>query len=142
MNAENQSAPAVIRGATPDDVSQIAQLIEPFVARKQILPRSIEEIGQLVKNGFVADAGGQVVGFAAIEIYSKKLAELLCLAVSEPYQNRGLGRELVNHCVERARSLNVYEVMAITADEKFFGDCGFHYILPEQKRALFIQTRD
>lgn len=142
MNAENQFASAVIRDATPDDVAQIAQLIEPAVARKQILPRSIEEIGQLIKNGFVADAGGRIVGFAAIEIYSKKLAELLCLAVSEHYQNHGLGRELVKHCVDRAHSQGVYEVMAITADEKFFGDCGFHYILPEQKRALFIQTRD
>jgi len=142
MDEDNQSASAVIRDATPNDVPQIARLIEPFVARKQILPRSIEEIGQLVKNGFVAEADGRVVGFAAVEIYSKKLAELLCLAVCEQYQSRGLGRQLVNCCVERARSQNVYEVMAITADEQFFSRCGFHYILPEQKRALFIQTRD
>jgi len=142
MDADHQSAAAFIRDATPNDVPQIAELIEPFVARKQILPRSIDEIGELVKNGFVAESGGNIVGFAAVEIYSKKLAELLCLAVSGPFQGRGVGRKLVDCCVERARSKDVYEVMAITADEQFFGSCGFHYILPEQKRALFIRTRD
>ena len=142
MDADIQSAPPVIRDATPNDVPQIAVLIEPFVARKQILPRTAEELVQLVKHGFVAEVGGNIVGFAAIEVYSRKLAELLCLGVSKQYQDRGLGRKLVEQCIERARSLHVYEVMAITADEQFFSDCGFHYILPEQKRALFIQTRD
>jgi len=60
MDADHQSAPPVIRDATPNDVPQIAALIEPFVARKQILPRSIDEIGDLVKNGFVAETGGNI----------------------------------------------------------------------------------
>jgi hypothetical protein len=31
--------------------------------------------------------------------------------------------------------------MAITAAEEFFAECGFHFALPDQKKALFIQTR-
>jgi len=46
----------------------------------------------------------------------------------------------VNACVELAKSKGVYELMAITSSENIFRSCGFDYSLPEQKRALFIQT--
>ena len=91
--------------------------------------------------GFVAVAGDQVIGFAAIEIYSSKLAEIQCLAVLSEWQQRGIGRELVEHCVDVARREKVLEVMAISARDEFLVSCGFDYSLPGQKRALFIQTR-
>jgi amino-acid N-acetyltransferase len=64
------------------------------------------------------------------------------LAVSERMQGKGVGRMLVNACVERARDHQILEVMAITSSDTFFMACGFDYTLPGEKRALFIQTRD
>ena len=90
----------------------------------------------------MAIADGKIVGFAALEIYSSKMAELRSLAVSPDYQRHGIGKQLVKACVERAKQQNVFEVMAITSTEEFFQRCGFDFTLPGEKKALFLQTRD
>jgi amino-acid N-acetyltransferase len=85
-----------------------------------------------------------IVGFSAVEIYSRKLSEVQCLAVHEDFHGRGIGSELVRYCVEKAREKGVLEVMAISASDNFLRNLGFQYALPDQKRALFLQlkTRD
>ncbi len=83
----------------------------------------------------------QLLGFAAIEVYSPKLAELQCLAVHHEHRNTGIGKRLVADCLDRARSLNVMEVLAISSSEDFLRSCGFDYSLPDQKKALFAQLR-
>ncbi len=114
--------------------------------QRLLLSRTQAEIIELTRHGFVAilesdpDAN-QIVGFSAIEIYSTKIAELQCLAVLQRYQGTGVGRALVQHCVQRARDLNVMEVMAISSSEVFLKACGFDYSLPDQKKALFCQLR-
>ena len=77
--------------------------------------------------------------FRSVEIYSRKLSEIQCLAVADGYHGRGIGSDLVNACVERARKKGVLEVMAISASDEFLRKLGFDYSLPEQKRALFYQ---
>ena len=131
----------VYRLARIDDVPQIAELVEPFVQARKLLRRSLEDLRDLTRNGFVAEAQGQVVGFAAVEIYSKKLAELQCLAVAASHHGKGIGKRLVRDCIQCAKDHKVLELMAITALDSFFQDCGFDYSLPDEKRALFINTR-
>ncbi len=138
----NQPPPAVdIREATTGDVTHLYAFLSPFVEQRHILPRTEAELITLVQHGFTATMEQQVVGFAALEIYSSKLAEIQSLAVSPDVQGRGIGRALVSRCVDRATSLGVLELMAITASEKLFRDLGFDYSLPNQKRAFFYQTR-
>jgi amino-acid N-acetyltransferase len=132
----------VVRPARREDVPKVHAFIRPFVAAGRLLDRTIEELDQLVANGFVAAEGERIVGFAALEIYSKKLAEVRSLAVADEYRGRGLGRQLVEACIARAREKDVLEVMAITSNEEFFRACGFDFTLPGEKKALFLQTRD
>ena len=128
------------RPAKSADLANVIAFLQPFVDDQFILPRASIEIELLLRHAFVAESEGQFVGFAAIEIYSKKLAEIQCLAVSQSYRRQGVGQQLVNFCVERAKQEKVREVMAITATEALFQHCGFDYALPGQKRALFVQT--
>ena len=132
--------PAEIRPATERDVVELVRLIEPFVAQRKLLPRTEDEQRNLLPHGFVAASGEKVVGFAALEVYSKKIAEILCLAVDASYQGRGIGKRLVQCCVDRARQQQVREVLVITSTEGFLMSCGFDYALPEQRKALFLQT--
>lgn len=129
------------RTATVEDVPRLLEMLEPFVRARKLLRRSPEEIAVLTRHGFIAEADGEIVGFSAIEIYSRKLAEIQSLAVADGFQNRGIGRKLVMQCLERARELDVMEVLAISASEEFLRSCGFDYSLPDQKRALFCQLR-
>lgn len=107
-----------------------------------LLPRTEDELLKLLTFSFVALLEYEVVGFAAVEIYSKKLAEIQCLAVSPTVQRQGVGRKLVQSCVEIAREQGVKELMAISSTEEMFVACGFHYSLPNQKRALFISPQE
>jgi len=130
-----------IRPAEITDAEAIETLVEPYVEQRVLLRRTLDELRDLTRNGFIAERDGQIVGFSAVDIYSKKLAELQCLAVTPDAQRQGIGRLLVAACIECARKHQVLEVMAITASEVFFRECGFDYALPDQKKALFINTR-
>jgi amino-acid N-acetyltransferase len=129
-----------LRPAAISDVPAIADLVEPYVVRRILLRRSVEELRDLCRNGFVAEIDGKMIGFAAVEIYSLKLAELQCLVVAAAYQSRGVGRRLVEACVECAKEHQVVELMAITSADGFFQECGFHYSLPDQRKAFFLET--
>lgn len=131
-----------VRRATIQDVEALQQFINPFVAQGRLLPRTKDELEDLTENGFLAIADDRIVGFAALEVYSKKLAELRSLAVSSDFQGRGIGKALVTACVELAREKHVFEVMAITSSDEFFQRCGFDFTLPGEKKAVFLQTRE
>ena len=137
-----------LRQALPDDAQAIHALLRPFVMQRLLLSRTRAELIELSRHGFVAmldddddDQPSRCVGFAAVEVYSTKLAELQCLAVHPNYQRSGVGRQLVQMCVDRARDLGIMEVMAISSSEAFLRNCGFDYSLPDQKKALFCQLR-
>ena len=144
---ENDSQEYEIRRASAEDLDKILELLEPLFDSQVLLRRNPEEMQSLLKTGFVAtvrfgkDGEAEVVGFCAVEVYSKKLAEIQCLGVSPTHRTQGLGRKLVQRCVDVAKEKGVMEVMAISSSEKFLQDLGFDYSLPQQKRALFFQIR-
>jgi N-acetylglutamate synthase-like GNAT family acetyltransferase len=131
-----------IRPAQAADVEALGRFIEPFVAQGKLLPRTHDELTELVRTGFVAVKQDRIIGFAALEVYSPKFAELRSLAVEPGEQGRGVGRQLVAACLELAERRRIFEVMAITSTDEFFRRCGFDFTLPGEKKALFLQTRD
>lgn len=130
-----------VRPACPTDGPLVLELIEPYVAQRKLLPRTLDEIEDLLDMGFVAEFEGKIVGFVALEVYSKKLAEIRSLCVAESFQRHGIGKQLVAACVQRAKDRSILEVMAITSSEDFFQSCGFDFTLPGEKKAFFLQTR-
>lgn len=138
-----------IRAAAAQDLPAVLDLLQPYVDRRVLLKRSREEMAVLLQTGFVASYSthaatvydGEIVGFSSVEIYSRKLSEIQCLVVHEDHRRYGLGRHLVQQCIELARQRGVMEVMAISSSEQFLHELGFDYSLPDQKRALFYQLR-
>jgi len=128
-----------VRPARAGDAEGIAALIDPFVQAGKLLPRTATEVRDLIPTGFVAELDEKLVGFAALEIYSSKLAEIRSLAVAEDQRGLGLGSKLVAACVDLAGKRNILEVMVVTSSEEFFRTCGFDFTLPGEKKALFIQ---
>lgn len=132
-----------IRQATHADLVAISDFIDPFVASGHLLRRTFDELEDLLGHFFVAvNETGQIMGCAALEIYSPKLAEIRSLAVSSDAQGYGVGTRLVDACVALARERKIFEIMAISAEDGFFKKCGFDYSLPKLRRAVFLQTRD
>ena len=70
------------------------------------------------------------MGFATLEVYSRKFSEIRSLCVSRDVQGYGIGRRLVAACVELARERRIFEIMVITSQDNFFLGCGFDFTLP------------
>lgn len=128
-----------IRKIDIEHLDEVFQFLQPFMKQNFLLPREKDEVKTLMTHGFAAFHAEQIVGFAAVEIYSRKLGELQCLAVDPNYRRLGIAKKLVNKCCEVATETGVKELMAISASDELFMACGFEYSLPNQKRALFFQ---
>ncbi len=101
----NIQTKVIIRSAVAADIPAIEALIEPFVEQGALLERTYDELDELLPNFFVAvDADDDaIIGCAALEIYSRKLAEIRSLAVAESAQGRGV-RAGAGQRLHRARS--------------------------------------
>lgn len=128
--------------ARAEDVPAIRALIEPHVASGRLMQRATEEIEYLLPTFVVAESKGVVVGCAALEVYSSRLAEVRSLVVQAQLRGMGVGRSLVDSCVALARERKILEVMAITSNDEFFRAVGFDFSLANERKALFIHTRD
>jgi amino-acid N-acetyltransferase len=135
-----ETNPIRVRPVATSDQDAVLALLMPYVEQKKLLPRTIDELDILLQDGFVAMAADRLIGFATLEIYSKKLAEIRALVVEADLQGQGVGRLLVEACLERARQEQIMEVMAISSAETFFRSCGFDFTLPDEKKAFFLQT--
>ena len=132
----------IIRKATHSDLPTIETFLKQFVKSGKLLPRTFQELESLLDTLFIAEMDGNLLGTAALEIYNHKLAEIRSLAVAPDTQGSGVGKKLVEACVELARERNIYEIMAISSSEAFFKACGFDFTLPNERKAFFMQTRD
>lgn len=132
---------ARVRPASDGDREAVLRLLQPFVDDRHILPLGREELDELLPTSFIAEIDGRLVAFGALVIYSKKLAEIRGLVVADDWQGRGVGRRIVEACVDLARQRNVMEVLAISSSESFFRSCGFDFTLPDEKKAFFLPLR-
>ncbi len=88
---------------------------------------------------FVAETGGKIIGCCALQIYSKRMAEVRSLAVHPDYQSGGVASKLVRRCTERARERGIREVFAVTSATKFFERLGFSTFRRE-RTAMFLDV--
>ena len=88
-----------------------------------------------LKDFFVAEVEGLVVGCCALEVYSKKIAEVRSLAVHKGFQGEGIAKELVRTCITVARKRGVKALLAITGAVKLFDKLGFG-TFQEEKYAM------
>jgi amino-acid N-acetyltransferase len=119
----------VIRKAVIGDVAEMQKLINYFADRGDLLPRSLNQLYESVRDFFVAEQDGRIVGTCALAVNWGDLAEVKGLVVSEDVQGQGLGRLLVEKCIEDARALGISRVFALTYRPDFFTDkLGFRQI--------------
>jgi amino-acid N-acetyltransferase len=78
-----------------------------------------------IRDFFIIEEGGRMVGCCALHVTWGDLAEVKSLAVDESAQSKGYGMQLVNACLNEARDLGVPRVFALTYLPDFFEKAGF-----------------
>ena len=114
-----------IRKAKISDLKEVHKLINNFAKREQMIPRSLNELYETLRDFVICDADGTVCGVCALHIMWEDLAEIRSLAVDKVHQKRGIGKNLVRECLKEARALGVKRIFALTYSPDFFKKMGF-----------------
>jgi N-acetylglutamate synthase-like GNAT family acetyltransferase len=95
-------------------------------------PDAITLPAEQIANGrvFVSESDGVIAGFAAVEPRKDGQSELDALFVDPAMQRRGIGRALIEHCADFARTQGSHalHVVGNPHAESFYGECGFEVI--------------
>jgi len=118
----------MIRKATIEDMKDMQELINFYAKQDRMLPRSLNELYENIRDFFVYEEAGKILGCCALHIAWENLAEVKSLAVGEASQKKGIGAMLVKQALEDAKKLKVKRVFALTYVPEFFEKLGFKRI--------------
>ncbi len=114
-----------IRKAKITDLKRVHKLINDFAKREEMIPRSLNELYENVRDLIVYEYNENIYGVCALHIMWEDLAEIRSLAVDNKYQKMGIGKNLVKQCLKEAKALGLEKVFALTYHPQFFKKLGF-----------------
>jgi len=120
------------------DIPAMQVLVASEVKDGVILNRSEDEVATNIRSYVLAKDEGKLVGYTALHVHSKRLAEIRSLIVDENYRGQKIGQKMVEFTLEEAKALGVEEdVLVLTYLPLFFEKMGFKEInkevIPEHK---------
>jgi amino-acid N-acetyltransferase len=118
----------MIRKAQINDVKEIQKLLITFASRGDMLSRSLSEIYESLRDFYVFEESGVIMGTAALHIVWDDLAEVRSVAVSEESGRKGIGSQLVQACITEAREIGLKRIFCLTYKPDFFGKHGFKLV--------------
>ncbi len=121
----------MIRKARIGDIKRMHALINHFADKGEMLPRSINQLYETIRDFFVFEDDGQVVACAALHITWEDLAEIKSVAVDEQYRSKGIGAKLVDACIEEAKQFDVTRIFVLTNKPDYFKKFQFQEIAKE-----------
>ncbi len=118
----------MLRKASIKDIKKIHSIVNASASSGEMLARSLGELYDNMRDYFVYEEHGKVLGTCALHICWEDLAEIRSLCVGESSRKKGIGRMLVNVCVEEARQLRIPRIFLLTYQDAFFAKCGFSVV--------------
>jgi len=123
--AQAPQAPPTVVPATVQDAPGIHKLVNHWAAQGQMLPRTLAETYENLRDFFVIRDGDEVIACGALHIMWADMAELKSLAVDPNLQSGGYGSALVRACVEEGRRLGMQRLFALSYRPGFFERLGW-----------------
>lgn len=122
-----------IRRAKKTDYENIVKLVESF-------PHHLMTEIPSANSFFIALDQDKIIGCCALDIYSKRIAEVRSLAVEKKYHKLGIGTKLVKKCIGLAKAKGIKEILVITGRPHLFTNLGFGTFQGE-RLALFKKLK-
>jgi amino-acid N-acetyltransferase len=107
----------MVRKARVEDVRAIQQLLAAYAGEGKLLARSLSELYTHLRDAFVFDdeTGEEAVaGCCSLHIIWEDLAEIRSLAVRDSRRGAGIGRRLVEACIDEAMKLGIGTLFVLT----------------------------
>ena len=118
----------MIRQATVHDVPRISEIINSHAELGRMLFKSYAQLYEDLRDFAVYEKDGKVVGCTALAIIWADITEIRSLAVDDAFRGQGIGRRLVEWCVDEARRLGIRRLMSLTYEQAFFAKLGFEVV--------------
>lgn len=115
----------MIRKAKIQDIKKIQELINSFASKDLMLPRSLNELYENIRDFWVCEENRKISGCCALHVSWDNLAEIKSLAVTKSRHKQGVGRELVEVCLKEAKEMGAKRVFVLTYVQGFFRKFGF-----------------
>jgi amino-acid N-acetyltransferase len=117
----------MIRKARIGDVKIIHRLINLSAGKGEMLPRSLMDIYNSLRDFFVYydEDKSLVIGICAMNVIWDNLAEVRSLYVDKNYREKGIGKQLVDACIAEAITLELFRIFSMTYKKDFFAKLGF-----------------
>lgn len=118
----------MLRKAQINDVKDIQKLLTFFASRGDMLSRSLSELYEAIRDFYIVEEEGRLVGTAALHIVWEDLAEVRSVAVAEDAGRKGIGTQVVQACIDEAKELGLKRVFCLTYKPDFFARFGFRIV--------------
>lgn len=119
------------RKAILPDAKAIYELISNYSADGTLLPRTLAEICENVRDFVVLEEEGRIIGCGALHLYGTHLAEIRSITVHPRTQKRGGGTQLMKALMAEARRHRVDCICLFTRAPEFFARQGFAIVRRE-----------
>jgi amino-acid N-acetyltransferase len=97
-----------------------------------MLPRPFSQVIERIRDFIVATDDGSgpalIKGVVGLHVVGEDLAEIRSLAVEESLQGRGIGKRMVEMCLQDAKEMRLQRVFALTYQTDFFIKFGFQRV--------------
>jgi len=118
----------IVRKAVSGDVPAIRRIVNRFASRGAMLPLSLNQIYERLRDFWVVEENGRVVACGSLRVIWKELGEIRSLAVLPRSQKHGYARLLIEAIVKEAASLGIEKLFVLTYVPRFFEKFGFQVV--------------
>jgi len=118
-------------------IHDMQELVLEDVENGNILIRSESEMATTIRSYTVVYNENELVGFVALHIHSITLAEIRSLVVKGSFRQKGIGKMLIQNCIDEGKKIQLEELLVLTYKQVLFEKFDFKVIekasLPDTK---------
>lgn len=118
----------IYRKAVFNDIEEIFDLVNMYAQEGLMLARSRNALYETLRDMYVAEEDGKILGVGGLHIVWERLAEVRTLAVAKEAKRRHIGANIVTNLIEEGKKLGITKVFTLTYQDKFFGSLGFKVV--------------
>mgnify|MGYP004659170845 FL=1 len=136
-----------IRPMTQTDIPAVLSVMNPFIQKKILLPRTEKDLNARLADYIVYEIDGGIRATASLHVYDAKQAEIAGIAVDESFSNLGIGPKIMEYLISQAKNKNLSSVFILTTQTSdWFEQLGFKpdkiSSLPEERKKLWTPERN
>lgn len=129
------------------DIPAVLSVMNPFIAKKILLPRTEQVLSENMADYIVYEIDGGIRACASLHVYDQTQAEIAGIAVDSAFSNLGIGPKLVEYLIARTKKQNLKSVFILTTQTSdWFEHLGFTpdsiESLPQERRSIWTPQRN